>query len=90
MPNARFTEAELQAILNKLKISLHGAIRECKALTSNIGQLVRLAQIEQTLKHPEALGGDTVHQLNTYQTMLNEVKAFIKAIEEGSATALAA
>jgi hypothetical protein len=51
---------------------------------------VRLAQIEQTLKHPEALGGDTVHKLNTYQTMLNEVKAYIKAIEDGSATPLAA
>lgn len=90
MANARFTEEQLQDILIKLKVSLHGKIRECKVLTSNIGQLVRLAQIEQTLKHPEAVGGDTVHQLNTYQTMLNEVNAFIKAIEEGSATPLAA
>lgn len=90
MPNARFTEEQLQDILNKLKISLHGKIRECKALTSNIGKLVRLAQIEQTLKNPEAIGGDTVHKLNSYQTMLNEVKAFIKAIEEDSPTQLAA
>jgi len=90
MPNARFSEEELQAILSKLKITLHGTIRQCKALTSNIGVKVRLAQIELTLKNPESIEGTTVDKLNAFQLMLNEVKAFIKAIEEGSQDRLAA
>jgi hypothetical protein len=92
MANARFTEEQLQDILSKLKITLHGKIRECKALTSNIGQLVKLAQIEQCLKNPDGIGGNTVDKLNRYQLMLNEVTAYIKVIHEASieATRLAA
>lgn len=83
MANARFSEEQLQEILAKLKITLHGKIRECKALTSNIGQLIKLASMEKALKNPEAeVGGDTVHMLNSFQLMLNETNQFLKLIEE--------
>lgn len=90
MRNVRFSEEQLQDILAKLKITLHGEIRECKALTSNIGQLIRLAAIEKALKSPETeVGGDTVHKLDTFQRMLNEVKQFLTQIEEAKRAVLA-
>jgi hypothetical protein len=83
MANARFTEEQLQDILAKLKIDLHGKIRELKSQTSNLGQRIKLAGMEKALKNPEAeVGGDTIHKLNTFQTMLNEVKAYLTQAEE--------
>lgn len=83
MPNARFTEEQLQDILSKLKITLYGKIQECKRLTSNLGQRIKLAGMEQALKNPDVIvGGDTVHKLNTYQLMLNEVNGYLTAAEE--------
>lgn len=83
MAHTRFSEAQLQDILSKLKLTLHQKLRECKALTSNIGRLIKLAEIENTLKHPETLdAGNTVDQLNAYQRMLNEVQHFLKLLEE--------
>lgn len=83
MANGRFSEEQLLEILAKLKITLHSKIRECKSLTSNIGQLIKLAEMERALKNPDDIvGGDTVHKLNTYQLMLNETNQFLKLIEE--------
>jgi hypothetical protein len=87
MPNARFTEEQLQDILSKLKITLFGKIQQCKQQTSNLGQRIQLARMEQALKYPDAeVGGDTVHKLNTYQRMLNEVEGYLTAAEEAQLT----
>ena len=83
MANARFSEEQLQDILSKLKITLFGKIHELKAQTSNLGQRIKLAGMEKALKNPEAeVGGDTIHKLNTFQTMLNEVNGYLTQAEE--------
>jgi hypothetical protein len=87
MANARFTEEQLQDILSKLKITLFGTIQECKQQTSNLGQRIKLAGMEKALKQPDlVVGGDTIHKLNTYQLMLNEVKSYLAAMEEARLT----
>lgn len=83
MANARFSEEQLLEILKQLKITLHGRVRECKSLTTNLGQLIKLASMEKALKNPDVeIGWDTVHQLNSFQLMLNETNQFLKLIEE--------
>jgi uncharacterized protein (UPF0210 family) len=87
MPTARFTEEQLQDILSKLKVTLFGKIQECKHQTSNVGQRIVLAGMEKALKYPDTVvGGDTVHKLNTYQGMLNEVNGYLTALEEAQLT----
>ena len=83
MANARFSEEQLQDILAKLKITLFGKIQELKSQTSNLGQRIKLAGMEKALKDPDAeVGGDTVHKLNTFQRMLNEVNGYLAQAEE--------